>query len=83
MHFDLESSASGVKEPSPKKYLPDNLGETEMTVAQCFADGSILYPDVVNEITGLPLNEVTAALMMLELKKLLIKRADGSYEQTT
>ncbi len=82
MSFDLDSSASGVKEPPPEKYLPDNLSETEKTVAQCFADGSILYPDIVNEIIGLPLNEVTAALMKLELNKILIKRADGSYEPT-
>ena len=82
MHFNIDPSANAVKEPPAEKYLPDNLSEAEKTVAQCFADGAILYPDNVNEITGLPLNEVTAALMMLELKKILIKRADGSYEKT-
>ncbi len=87
MQLNLEPaspvSGAGVMESPSENFLPDNLSESEKTIAQCFADGAILYPDNVNETTGLPLNEVTASLMMLELKRLLQKRADGSYEKTS
>ncbi len=84
MQLGLESVAAGigVKEPLTGKFPSGNLSESEKTIAQCFADGAILYPDTVGEITKLPLNEVTAGLMMLELNRILRKRADGSYEQT-
>jgi DNA processing protein len=36
--------------------------------------------DALATNTGLATSEISAALMMLELKKLIAKRADGSFE---
>ena len=43
-------------------------------------DGSLLGVDFLAEATGLPAPEISATLMLLELKRLVAKRADGTYE---
>ncbi len=57
------------------------LGEIEIKIAHCFEDGSIHFPDTVTELTQLSQNEVASGLMMLELKRVLAKRADGAFEK--
>jgi DNA processing protein len=57
-----------------------SLGETEHKIAECFRGGALLGIDALTTQTGLSAPEVSAALMMLELKKLVAKRADGTFE---
>ena len=59
---------------------PGDLSVAEKQVAECFRGGEILGIDAVTAATGLGAPEVSAALMMLELKKLVVKRADGNFE---
>ena len=56
------------------------LGETERKVAAAFSGGGMLGVDALSAATGLASPEVSAALMGLELKKFVSKRADGTFE---
>jgi DNA processing protein len=58
----------------------DSLSATEQKIAECFRGGAILGVDALTAQTGLSAPEVSATLMMLELKKLIAKRADGTFE---
>ena len=49
-------------------------GGTALTV------GPMLRVDALSAATGLGSSEVSVALMGLELKKLVLKRADGTFE---
>jgi DNA processing protein len=49
-------------------------------VFACFRGGAILAPDALAAQTGLPAAQVAATLMLLELKRAVAKRADGSFE---
>ena len=60
--------------------LSSQLNETERRVAGCFSGGALLGVDALTAATGLSTAEVTSTLMLLELKKLVIKRADGTFE---
>ena len=59
---------------------PPNLSENEAKVFECFRGGSILAPDVLSGLTELSAAQLSATLMMLELKRLVAKRADGAFE---
>lgn len=59
---------------------PDGLSDDEAQVFECFRGGSILGPDALAGLTGRSIAEVSAALMMLELKRHLRKRSDGNFE---
>lgn len=56
------------------------LGESERRVLDQFAGGGILALDDVAAASGLAVAEVSASLMLLELKRLVAKRADGRFE---
>ncbi|ATC66048.1 DNA-protecting protein DprA [Nibricoccus aquaticus] len=56
------------------------LSEAEQAVLACFAGGGILSLDAVAAQTGRSAGELSATLMMLELKRLVAKRADGQFE---
>ncbi|MBP6506693.1 MAG: DNA-processing protein DprA [Opitutaceae bacterium] len=56
------------------------LNETESNVLRCFAGGSLLTLDALAGQTGLPVAELSATLMLLELKHRVAKRADGTFE---
>jgi len=56
------------------------LSPAEDRIFGLLRDGSLLGVDFLAEATGLSAPEVAAALMMLELKRLIAKRADGTYE---
>ena len=47
---------------------------------ECFRGGAIVAPDAIVAQTGLASAQVSAALMMLELKRLVAKRSDGTFE---
>lgn len=57
-----------------------SLGDDERKVAECFRGGALLGIDALTAQTGLSAPVVSAALMLLELKKLVAKRADGTFE---
>jgi len=57
-----------------------NLGADEAQVFACFRGGSILSRDALVGQTGLPVAQLSSTLMMLELKRLVVKRADGTFE---
>ncbi|HLP10049.1 MAG TPA: DNA-processing protein DprA [Opitutaceae bacterium] len=57
-----------------------SLTDAEAKIHAAFAGGEILTLDALLENTGLPYAELAPALMMLELKKLVAKRLDGTYE---
>ena len=57
-----------------------SLNPEETDVLAVFAGGEIVAPDAVAAQTGLPAAQVSATLMMLELKRLVVKRADGRFE---
>jgi len=76
--------------PSP---IPDKPGESgpragsltadEAKVFHCFTGGALLTPDALAAQTGLPADRLSATLMLLELKRLIAKRADGAFESRT
>ncbi len=65
---------SGAAKPVPA------LTEPEAKTQAAFAGGEILTLDALLEKTGLAYADLAPALMMLELKKLVAKRLDGTYE---
>lgn len=68
------SSTSDAAAPVPD--LPDD----ERTIFECLAGGEILSPDTIAERLGLSSSSVAATLMLLELKTLVVRRVDGTYE---
>jgi DNA processing protein len=67
---------SGVSAEAANSHLtPD-----EAAVLGCFTGGAILTPDMLVEQTALTSPKISAALMMLELKRLVAKRPDGAFE---
>ncbi|HVU23191.1 MAG TPA: DNA-processing protein DprA [Opitutus sp.] len=59
---------------------PANLTDEEAKVFGCFRGGAIVAPDAIVAATGFASAQVSAALMMLELKRLVAKRSDGAFE---
>jgi DNA processing protein len=57
-----------------------DLSEGEASVLACFAGGELLSLDALAGKTGRGASELSATLMMLELKRLVAKRADGTFE---
>jgi DNA processing protein len=66
--------------PSVLEQLLPQLSADERRVFECFAGGSLLSVDALVAATALGAPQVSAALMMLELKKLVMKRSDGAFE---
>lgn len=56
------------------------LSPEEGRVLECFRGGGILSPDALAGLTGWGAEQVSPVLMMLELKRLVAKRADGTFE---
>lgn len=59
---------------------PANLTADEAKVFECFRGGAILTPDTLSGLTELTSAQLSATLMMLELKRLVAKRSDGAFE---
>ncbi len=68
------------EKPGTPEGTPANLTRDEARVFACFAGGAQLTPDALAELTGLAAAPLSAVLMMLELKRAIAKRADGSFE---
>ncbi len=60
--------------------MPNRLSEAEQRVFECFRGGSILNIDALIGLTQMPAHELGATLMLLELKRLVVKRVDGTFE---
>lgn len=56
------------------------LTEEEESILRCFDGGAIITVDDVATTTSLSPAQICSTLMMLELKRLVIKRADGKFE---
>lgn len=56
------------------------LSGDEARLLACFAGGNILSLDALATLTGLSIATVAPALMLLELKRRVAKRADGTFE---
>lgn len=72
--------AKSPDQPSLLEQLQGQLSPAEQKLAECFRGGALLGIDQLTAQTGLSAPEVSAGLMMLELKKLVSKRADGTFE---
>jgi DNA processing protein len=60
--------------------LGANFTDEEARVLECLRGGAILMPDALAAPTGLAAAQLSATLMMLELKRCVVKRADGAFE---
>ncbi len=67
-------------EPSLLEQLLPQLDASEQKVMESFKGGALLGIDALTALTNFPTPLVAAALMSLELKKLVSKRADGTFE---
>jgi DNA processing protein len=68
------------KRKSAAPPAPADLGADERAVLSQLADGAILASDALAAGTGIPAAQVAAAAMSLELKQLIVKRVDGTFE---
>jgi len=69
--------AKETKEPGA---MLAGLNEIEAAVLEQFRGGAMLTLDALASQTGRATAELSATLMMLELKRLIAKRADGTFE---
>jgi DNA processing protein len=76
----LRPAAIGEKAADVAAGRPANLTEDEARVYECFRGGAILAPDALAAQTGLAAAQLSATLMMLEIKRCVAKRADGTFE---
>ena len=60
--------------------VPGGLPDAEQAVMDCFRGGAILSVDAIAGQLGQPIAQLSALLMALELKRLVVKRADGCFE---
>lgn len=65
--------------PNGSPSLPD-LPPEEAAIMQHLGNGEAMSLDRLSEITGHPSHELSSRLMMLELKRLVVKKLDGTYE---
>ena len=68
-------------DPAQRVFSP--LTADEATLLACFEGGEILAADALAAKTGFRSSQLSALLMMLELKRLLVKRLDGAYEASS
>ena len=61
---------------------PAHLTADEARVFACFRGGAMMSPDALTNQTGIAAGPLSSMLMMLELKRLIAKRADGTFEAT-
>lgn len=73
-------AAKSPEQPSLLEQLGGELSPAERAILDCLRGGAQLGIDSLATQTQLSAPEISAALMMLELKKLVSKRADGTFE---
>lgn len=68
------------EKPPESTRKPPDLSELEQTLMSCLAGGAHCLPDQISRRTNRTSAEVSAGLMSLEIKHLVVKRADGCFE---
>lgn len=76
----LRPAPIGEKPAEAAAGRPANLTADEAAVFECFRGGAMLSIDALAGQTGRAAAQLSATLMMLELKRLIAKRADGTFE---
>lgn len=76
----LRPSPIGEKPAEVAVGRPANLNAEEARVFDHFRGGAMFSPDALAAQTGLDAAQLSSTLMMLELKRLVAKRADGTFE---
>jgi DNA processing protein len=76
----LRPAPIGPKPAEAAAGRPANLTADEARVFECFRGGAIVATDALAGQTGLTAAALSSTLMMLELKRLIVKRADGTFE---
>ena len=66
--------------PKPGATIPPGLDPEARTLLERLREGAILGPDALAEAAGVPVAQVCAALLRLELARLVIRRPDGAFE---
>ena len=80
IEFALEESAPA-KESAPKAAPSINLSGDEAAVFACFKNAESLGVDAISETSSLPVSKCLAALLMLEIKKILSKNPGGTWSR--
>ena len=73
---EIDANEEGIKEP----LHPVNLEDREKALMHLFSGGNLETADSLASQVGIPVHEVTAILVALELKRCLVRRPDGRYE---
>ena len=68
------------EKPGAAAEEPAGLAPDESRVFECFRGGAIATPDALTQQAGLSAAQVGVALTMLEMKGLVGRRPDGTYE---
>jgi DNA processing protein len=76
----LRPSAIPEKTMGSTALATSNLTADEQKVYACFAGGALVSIDQIREQTSQTTGHLSATLMMLELKRVIVKRADGTFE---
>ena len=75
-----QTTALDRPETTIRMALPEGLGEAERSVLACFQEGELLTAEAVAQRTQLSPQQVVSTLVLLELKKLIAKRTDATFE---
>lgn len=66
--------------PLPGATVPPGLDAEARALLGRLREGAMLGPDALAEAAGLPVAQVCAALLRLELTRLVVRHPDGTYE---
>jgi DNA processing protein len=66
--------------PPPGAMVPPNLDPEARALLGRLREGAMLGPDALAEAAGLPVAQVCAALLRLELTRLVVRHPDGTFE---
>lgn len=75
-----EKATAAAGEGAARAVAAANLSGDEARVVAAFSGGAILGLDELAALTGMGVAGLSATLMMLEIKRVLAKRADGRFE---
>ena len=64
----------------PGATVPPSLDAEARALLERLRDGAMLSPDALAEAAGLPVAQVCAALLRLELTRLVVRHPDGTFE---
>lgn len=71
---------SETRKAPPQRTASENLSAEAQKILSLLQNGDALTPDALAERTTLPFPLVSATLLLLELDRLVARKADGTYE---